>query len=363
MAAYSKRLELDVQRWVGEGLIDRATGEALVADARAHERKSFSFGFILMMMAALLLCAALLLVVASNWQAVPRPARVGLLFALMAVGYVGGALLKPRGHAAVAEAMWLVAAAAFGGSIALIGQMYHLAGDEQTALLTWCAGTALAGAALRSGPLTIAATGIALAWLFTGSFDLWGDRGVSPAYPAVAAALWLLSFWTGSTAARHVLLLSLVAYAAILAFDHDVTAVATILCLVSVLLFAASVLAPDMVERVARLDGRLPLHALIGFLVGAALLQVEHVENTGVLVVAALVVFAAIAVAVLFAGRLSRGLRWIAYLGFALELAFVYVATVGTMLDTAGVFLTAALVLGLVGFVVIRVERRMRATP
>ena len=46
-----------------------------------------------------------------------------------------------RGNGAAAEAAWLVAAAGFGGGIALIGQMYHLSGDELAAILTWCAGT------------------------------------------------------------------------------------------------------------------------------------------------------------------------------------------------------------------------------
>ena len=75
-------------------------------------------------------------------------------------------MLKTRDHAAIGEALWIVAAAAFGGSIALIGQMYHMTGDEASAMVTWGAGTALAAVALRSNPLTVAAVGIAEAWLF-----------------------------------------------------------------------------------------------------------------------------------------------------------------------------------------------------
>jgi uncharacterized membrane protein len=359
MAGYGKRLRRDVERWIGLGLIDASTGEALLADAAANDRRSLSFGSVLLMMAALLFCAALLLLVAANWEALPRLGRVGLLFALILAGYLGGALLKNRGHGAFAEGAWLIAATAFGGAIALIGQMYHLSGDEEAAILTWCAGTALAAVALRSGPLTVAAVGIAACWMVTEGFDLWGRGDLPLAYPALALGLWLVSLWSGSVVARHLLLLSLVAYAVLLTGVADVAVVGLCLAAVSAVVFAVSVLAAEPIERLTRLDGRLPLHGLIGFLVGAAMVQLEHSDDTALLVVCALVVFAAIAAAILLAGRDSRGLRWLAYLGFFCELAFLYVATVGTMLDTASLFLASGLALGLVAFLIIRIERRL----
>ncbi|TIX21273.1 MAG: DUF2157 domain-containing protein, partial [Mesorhizobium sp.] len=142
MAGYAKRVRADIARWREIGLIDPATAEALACDVAANERASLSFGSILAMMAALLFSAAILIFVAANWEAFPRLVRVAALFAVILAGYVGGAVLKTRDHAAIGEALWIVAAAAFGGSIALIGQMYHLSGDEASALVTWCVGTA-----------------------------------------------------------------------------------------------------------------------------------------------------------------------------------------------------------------------------
>ncbi|MDQ6432946.1 DUF2157 domain-containing protein [Mesorhizobium sp. LHD-90] len=360
---YSKRLSRDIERWIGQGLIDHAAGAAMLRDAEANDRRSFSFGFVLMMMAALLLGAAVLLVVASNWEAIPRLTRVVLLFALIFAGYIGGALLKLRGHDAFAEGAWLIAAAAFGGGIALIGQMYHLSGDEEAAILTWCAGTGLAAILLRSGPLTIAAAGIAASWLFTEGFDIWGRSLVPLSYPLVAAALWAVSLWTRSVAARHLLVLSLIAYAAMLAIDGDVTLVASCLAALSLVVLVASIFAGPAVESAVQLDGRLPLHALLGFLTGAAMLQLEHTEDPAMIVAAALVVFAVIAGTVFLLGRDSRGLRWLAYLGFAFELCFLYVATIGTMLGTAGLLLAVGLVLAVAAFLIIRIERRMKMEP
>ena len=77
----------------------------------------------------------------------------------------------------------------------------------------------------------------------------------------------------------------------------------------------------------------------------------------------AVIAFAGIAAAIVLAGRDSHGLRWIAYGGFSLELAFVYTVTLGTMLGTAGLFFASGIVLGLVALLIIRIEKRMKAEP
>lgn len=361
MATYSARVKKDIARWVEQGLISAATADALSRDVEANERRSLSFGSILAILAAILFGAAILLIVAANWEGIPRLVRVGLLFGLILASYVGGALLKLSQHEAFGEALWLVGAAAFGGSIALTGQMYHLAGDEAQAVLTWCLGTGLAAAALRSGPLTVAAVGLAAAWLFLAGFEIWRDSPVPHLFVALAAVLWLISYWTQSKAARHLILLSLIGYVILVAVRQDTVTVAVALAVVSAVLFALAVWLPAQAEAVARIDGRLPVHGLIGFLVGMTILQAEIVDDLGPMVLAAAVTFAGVVAALVLAGRESRGLRWIAYLGFALELCFVYAAMLGTMLGTAGFLLAAGVILALLALVIIRVERRMNA--
>jgi len=366
MAAYSSRVRADIDRWAAAGLIDASTADALRRDVETSARRSLSFGSVLAMMAALLLGAAILIFIAANWEAIPRLARVGAVFLVILAGYVGGAVAKTKGHPAVGEALWIVAAAAFGGGIALVGQMYHLAGSESSAVLTWCAGTALAAAALRSGPLTVAAAGIADGWLamnLTGGFRLFGRTEFPGMFVAIVAALFVLSYWTRSTAARHLILLSLIAYVALFALDHDVLPVAVGLAGVSAVLFAVAVLAPEPVEAVVRLGGRLPLHALIGFLAGMTMIQFAVADESGIggFAVASAVALAGIVAAVVLAGRQSRGLRWIAYIGFAFELVIVYLVTMQTMLGTAGFFLAAAVIVGLLAFAIVRIERRWAA--
>ena len=364
MASYSSRVRKDIARWVDAGLIDRTAADAITRDVEANERRSLSFGSILAIMAALLFGAAILVFVASNWEAIPRLGRVGALFAIIFAGYVGGAVLKLNDHAAIGEAVWLVAAAAFGGSIALIGQMYHLSGDETEAVLTWCVGTAVAAAALRSGPLTMGAVGLAAAWLFLRGVEFWHISDFPHAFVVIAAVLWLISYWTESAASRHLLLLSLVFYAALVAVEYDVIGIAVLLAAISAALFALAVVMPDQVEKVVRLGGLLPVHGLIGFLAGVIMIQLELADEAGSgFAIAAAAAFVGIVGAVVFAGRESRGLRWIAYTGFAVELCLVYAVMIQDMLGTAGFFLAAGLILGLLAFAIIRIEKRMKEPP
>ncbi|TPK38080.1 DUF2157 domain-containing protein [Mesorhizobium sp. B2-5-3] len=363
MAGYATRVRSDIARWLEAGLIDAPTADALRRDVEINARQSLSFGSILAMMAALLFGAAILIFVAANWEAIPRLARVAALFAVILGGYVGGAVLKTRDHGAIGEALWIVAAAAFGGSIALIGQMYHLSGDEASALITWGAGTALAAVALRSNPLTVAAVGIADAWLFLKGFDYFNRSEFPHLFLVMAAVLFAVSFWTRSQAARHLIILSLLFYLVLVAVDHETLPVAIPLVIVSVLLFVASLFAPEPVDRIVQLGGRLPLHALLGFLTGLAIIQFELAGESSYdrgFAIASVVALAGIVAAIVLAGRESRGLRWLAYLGFAFELAMIYVVTLQSMLDTAGFFLAAAVLLGILAIVIIRVEKRMK---
>lgn len=361
MASYANRVRRDIARWVSAGLIDSTTGASLERDVDEHDRRSLSFGSILAVLAALLLGAAILIFVAANWEAIPRIWRVAALFATIVAGYVGGAVLKNRDHAAIGEATWLVAAAAFGGSIALIAQMYHLSGDEASALLTWCGGTALAATALRSNPLTVGAVAIATAWLCLVGFGYFPGIAFPHLFVPIAIVLWAVSLWTRSQTARHLLLLSLILYAVLLAFEFEAIAVGTGLAVISGALLLASVTAAAATDRLFQLDGNLPVHAMLGFMIGIGAIQLELINDDG-FVPASAMALAGIAGAIVLAGRASRGLRWVAYTGFAFELCLIYTATVGTMLGTAGFFLAAAIILGGLAVAIIRIEKRMK-TP
>ena len=140
--------------------------------------------------------------------------------------------------------------------------------------------------------------------------------------------------------------------------------IAIALALASALLLLASVFAAGPVDRVVQLGGRLPVHALIGFLAGLAMIQFDLVEGSG------------------FVASPSRGCAlpalpppscWRAGTAGACagspmsaspsNSAIIYVVTMQSMLGTAGFFLAAALILAVLAFVIIRIEKRMTTRP
>ena len=131
---YRARLERDFKHWIDKGLLQDNAARAMLAEYDGRE-STFRAGRVLLILAALLLSASILLLVAANWEALPRLARVaGIVALIWGFHFAAGWLLRAS-RAALAAAALVLGAAAFGGGIALIGQMYHLSGDAADAAL------------------------------------------------------------------------------------------------------------------------------------------------------------------------------------------------------------------------------------
>lgn len=362
MAFYAARVKRDIERWVEAGRIDAATGSALARDIDIHGGARISFGMVLSLMAACLFAAAILVFVAANWQDMPRLARVAMLFLLIAGGYVGGAVARLRGAHALSEGAFVVAAAAFGASIALIAQMYHLSGDEAQALLIWCAGTAFAAALLRSNALTVAAALLAGAWMHMAVLSSLAYPGAPPlAFLAAAVALYVLSFWTQSRMARHVVLLSLYWFVCLVYVTSETLYAPLLLAAASIALFIFARHWRQQARRWLGLGSGLPVQALLGFLVAVGVMQLDLINEPNFLLptVAAL---AGIVAALVLEGRENTMLRWLAYAAFVFQLCFVYLVMVGSMMGTAGFFVIGGLALSLLAWLIARLEQRFSAT-
>jgi uncharacterized membrane protein len=158
----------------------------------------------------LLIAAAFLAFVAANWSAIPRVGRLAMLLVGIAGAYGIGAAFAHKNRPHLADAAVGVGAIVFGASIALVGQMYHLAGDFAAALLLLSLG-ALAAAALTSsrGALAVALVAACM-WSGARTFQF----GDTPHVPFLA--LWLLAagltvLWN-SPAARHLVSIAALAW-------------------------------------------------------------------------------------------------------------------------------------------------------
>jgi uncharacterized membrane protein len=202
---YRRRLDADLLRWQAEGTISAAAGDA-IRQSLGPLPGAIGIATMVGIAGGLLIAAAFLAFVAANWSAVPRVARLGMLLVGIAGAHGLGAWFARQDRPYLADTAVAVGAIVFGASIALVGQMYHLAGDFAAALLLWGLG-ALAAAALTAsrGALAVALVAAGI-WSATRAVE-YNDTPHLPfiAFWLASAALALL--WN-SAPARHLVSLT-----------------------------------------------------------------------------------------------------------------------------------------------------------
>lgn len=351
-----------VARWQAAGLIDGATARALDADLAAQKHGGIGFAGVFAMMAAALFGAAILIFIAANWEAMPRLWRVGLIFALIFIGYFGGAAFHRNGHGRFGEAAFVLGGTAFGGGIALIGQMYNMAGDERQAILVWFAGVLAGATVLRSYAMTIGAAILCAVWLAMG---LDGARSVLADLPhewlILGAMTWIVSLWTRSPTTRHLLSLTVLGYLVAIAATDDLPIISYLTAAAGIGLVVLGRLMPTPTRLRFGLGDPVFVHGFLYFLVGMAMVHMQ-LDGEVTFLAAPIATFVGIVIAVVVAGRESPGLRRLAYAAFVGELVYLYMALIGTMMDTATFFLSAGIVLAILACGAFRLERHMSRT-
>lgn len=361
-AMYRGRLERDLALWVDRGLVQRPVADALLAELDSRE-SSFSLGKVLLIIAACLVSAAVLLLVASNWEAIPRVVRVVGIIALIWISYGAAAVLMARGARTVAAGFLILGTAAFGGAIALIGQMYHLSGDNLVVMLVWFLMAWLAALLFRSPALTVF-TGV-LSWAFFYVFldenygfadGLWGF-----CVPAMAIAVIALVYLTGAARARHLAYMLLLGWLVWLYFVDEDRHIALGLAALGIVGFLVAAVPQSPLHRLARNAGAAPaFYTFVLAMIGLFLLHLEFDEVRGRLVVGIVTLVTSVA-AIALSGRDNGAVRYLAYAVFAVEVLYLASTTVGTILGTSGLFLLSGLLVAAVAWVVIRLEKRLSA--
>ena len=196
--SYRARLAKDLPLWRDKGWVT-PEGAAGILQSLPRPGPGLGMSGIIAILGAVLLGVGVLALVAANWEAIPRLTRFGMLVGVMGAAYGTAAMLQLRGQRLFAEAAFLVAGLVFGGSIALVGQSYHLAGDFDDAVLMWALACLAAGALTRSTALLVLAAAGSAYWI--GISISW--RAPAP-WPGVAlsTAVVLVSIWVGARMAR-----------------------------------------------------------------------------------------------------------------------------------------------------------------
>ena len=360
---YRGRLERDLKLWTAQGLIDAPTAGRLLKEYDSRE-SAFSLGRVLMIIAALLVAAAVLLLVAANWDVIPRLVRLVGILALIWGAYLAGGVLIMRGAERLAAAFLVLGTLAFGGAIALVGQMYHLSGDTFQAMLVWFAGAVVAAALLRSGAVTAIAGFLAFVvagadWTQSHNAD---DMVLLWLMPLMAVIVVLLVRYTGADRVRHLAYLLLVVWLAYIYSENETPGTAIAIASLGAAAYLLAAVPQSPLHALARSAGAAP--AFYSYLVLLVGLLVLHAEFDGVadrLFVGIVTLGAAIA-GIALSGKENGAVRYLGYAAFAAETLYLASETIGSIIGTSGFFLIAGLVVALIAWAVIALERRLSKT-
>lgn len=157
-------LRRETRRWVDEGLVEPFQAERILNryGTSLNDAGPSALG-LLTGLAGLFAGLALLLLVSANWEQLPRLARFAGLVTLTAVLNGWGVLRLAR--AGTGGGLLFLGGFAYGASIMLTGQMYHLGEHFPNGLLLWTLG--LVPLTLLSGGRLLALQGlaVAVAWM------------------------------------------------------------------------------------------------------------------------------------------------------------------------------------------------------
>lgn len=358
---YRGRLKRDLDDWVKRGLIETSTAERLLADV---DRRGavFSIGSILSMFAALLIAASLLMLIAANWEVIPRLVKVVGIIALIWIFHIAALIARSQDANRLAAGSLLLGAAAFGGAIALIGQVYHLSGDTFSAMFLWFVMTAITAVLFRSGALAVATGALSLA-TFAGGFESFGwdvaSHGLWAWWPlAGSAVIFALAHWTDAHRVKHfgyILLVVWIWWMTIL--DRSEVYAFAVAVAGTVVFLALTLPASPLAALHRRLGASGSFYALVMALSGFAYFQgsaLEAVTTAGLGVMVLALSIAAIALD----GRDNGAVRFMAYGAFAAEVLYLSYETIDSILGTSAFFLLAGLVVAVLAFIVIRLEKR-----
>ncbi len=207
--SYQQRLEHDLEGWVKNGWVDRQNTGAILADA-ARGSSSTKIPAIIGILGAILLAAGVVLFVSANWQEISKLTRLLLLLAAMWFTFVVTVWLKRTSHDYLLEAILFLGAAIFGANIILIAQLYHIDNHYPDGLLFWAVGTLLITLFLRSRATLVLAFCLIVSWASIEILEF-AQHPFWPFLPVwlIAAGL---AYWLSFRFAIHLAFLSFMAW-------------------------------------------------------------------------------------------------------------------------------------------------------
>ncbi|WP_420433115.1 DUF2157 domain-containing protein [Hyphobacterium sp.] len=182
---YRRRLENDLDRWIGKGLVPAEQRDSILEDI-ADAQPGWSAPGALAILGAVLLALAAISFVAANWTHLGNLVRLVLIFATLWACFLSSGHAFGRDHPAIGHGLALLGAALFGVAIVLVAQIFNMSSWRYTVLVIWAIGAIIVAVAIPSRPVLILAALLGAAWV--------GSESANPYAPDI---IWgYLPLWT-----------------------------------------------------------------------------------------------------------------------------------------------------------------------
>lgn len=351
-----KRLEADLARWRNEGWVTPPGYDRIQAELQSRRGPNLSAA--LSILAAVLLGFGAMSFVAANWQDMPRFARLLLLFTSLIASYGMAGLLFQRGMNAFGHAATLLGLALFGASIMLVSQMFHMDGNPADAVLVWAAGALLTGVLLRSNPALAFAMVLMSTWGWFESVQIqttfwpfligWG---------AVAAAF----YWQRWRPGIHLAGVPLTAFLISLGYSLDHELGHVLVTLIGLALAGLAIAGESARPDLSKLWPGMLGYAIVIAFAGLLALQFAEIVSLERLVMVAVLTLALLIAAIWWGMSTGhRGVLWLGYTGFSIEILLLYGQKLGSLLGTSLFFLVAGAIVAALAYMAMRLRNEVK---
>jgi len=359
-------LSREIDQWIKAGLLDAGQGEVLLKD---HDRRhtGFSLSGVLAVLAAILLGGAVIALVAANWEAIARPVRVLMILLFVTGGLAVAALAVRRSADWVSEVALVFTLLCYGAGVALVGQMYHISGDETAFMLVWTAGALLVSFAFSSAMAAICAGLLGFGYLLAQP-SLFGPGGTDvleiSGYLSVFAVILLIAVaaWRSrSKLTGHLCALLLIGFVIWVIDERSHIDPGQVFAVIGAIAFGIGSIVPPRYAIAIERHGVVSTYGAVLFLggLGYAQFDLSNPSLTVEMLLAGVILIASVAI-IAIAGSENRLIRRVGYFAFACETIYVVEETLGSLMGSSGFLFMGGLVLAAIAFAVMKIEKRFK---
>lgn len=181
----------ELEAWLAEGLVSAEQAERLRQRYAEPAEGGTAWGLMIFGgFGAVVGGLGVILMFAYNWHAMPKDAKLAVVFGALALGHLAGAWLRRLKHDGMAEAAHLLGTMMFGAGIWLVAQIYHLSAHYPNAFFAWGIGALLLAWALPSALQGVLACAILCIWAGSEAIHFHSSMYLAPVLMGIGI-LWL----------------------------------------------------------------------------------------------------------------------------------------------------------------------------